>query len=61
MSLDALTVRVTMEDEKMAALGLTRSQAIGIVAAQGRGRQEIEDRLRFSEQLEAMSSGTSPL
>ena len=61
MSLDALTDRVAMEDEKMAALGLTRSQAIGIVAAQGRGRQEIEDRLRFSEQLEAMSSGTSPL
>jgi len=61
MSLDALEDRVTLEDQKMAALGLTRSQAIDIVASQGRGRQEIEDRLRFSDQLEAMSSGTSPL
>ena len=61
MSLSALQDRVTLEDQRMSALGLSRTQAVDIVAAQGRGRQEIEDRLRFSDQLEAMSSGTSPL
>ena len=61
MPLSALQDRVTVEDQKMQTLGLTRSEAIAIVGTEGRGRTEIDDRLRFSDTLEAISSGTSPL
>ena len=60
-SLDALQAQVAIQDGLIAALGLNRTTTFNIIDTSGRGREEIDDRIRWHERLNAMSSGTSPL
>jgi hypothetical protein len=48
-------------EESKAKLALTNSQIFAIRFNATRGDTELQDRLRYVDQLEAMSSGTSPL
>ena len=48
-------------EESKAKLALTNSQIFAIRFNATRGDVELQDRLRYVDQLEAMSSGTSPL
>ena len=48
-------------EESKAKLALTNSQIFAIRFNATRGDAELQDRLRYVDQLEAMSSGTSPL
>ena len=50
-----------MEEERMKSIGLTRTEAFQIVDTAGRGREEIDDRVRFKDRLSSMSTGVSVL
>ena len=56
-----LLAEIAVQDANIKKIGLTRSQAFQIIDTDGRGRSEIDDRLRFHERLASMSSGVSPL
>ena len=55
-SADSLEVKTYIKE-----FGLSRSEAFQIIDTEGRGRTEIDDRIRWFDRLEAMSSGVSPL
>jgi len=61
MSLPSLQDRLAAEDERMKSIGLTRTEAFQIVDTAGRGREEIDDRVRFKDRLSSMSTGVSVL
>jgi hypothetical protein len=61
MSLPSLQDRLAAEDERMKSIGLTRTEAFQIVDTVGRGREEIDDRVRFKDRLSSMSTGVSVL
>ena len=61
MSLPSLQDRLAAEDERMKSIGLTRTEAFQIVDTAGRGREEIDDRIRFKDRLSSMSTGVSVL
>jgi hypothetical protein len=48
-------------EESKSKLSLTNSQTFAIRFNSTRGDAELQDRFRYVDQLEAMSSGTSPL
>ena len=60
-SLLSLQGVVADQDALIKSIGLNRSQAFNIIDTDGRGRNEIDDRLRWHDKLNAMSTGTSPL
>ena len=45
----------------MKSIGLDRTEAFQIVDTAGRGREEIDDRVRFKDRLSSMSTGVSVL
>jgi hypothetical protein len=61
MSLPSLQDRLAAEDERMKSIGLDRTEAFQIVDTVGRGREEIDDRVRFKDRLSSMSTGVSVL
>jgi hypothetical protein len=61
LSLPSLQDRVALEDERMKSIGLDRTEAFQIVDTAGRGREEIDDRVRFKDRLSSMSTGVSVL
>jgi len=61
LSLPSLQDRVALEDERMKSIGLDRTEAFQIVDTVGRGREEIDDRVRFKDRLSSMSTGVSVL
>ena len=56
-----LQSRIQEQDRLISSIGLNRSNTFNIIDTNGRGREEIDDRLRFHSRLTAMSTGTSPL
>ena len=56
-----LALELAKQDQLIASIGLNRSEAFRIIDTDGRGRVEIDDRLRFHDRLNSMSSGVSPL
>ncbi len=61
MSLPSLQDRLAAEDERMKFIGLTRTEAFQIIDTEGRGREEIDDRIRFKDRMNSMSTGVSVL
>ena len=52
---------VSEQDQMIKSIGLDRTEAFQIVDTVGRGRQEIDDRVRFKDRLSSMSTGVSVL
>jgi hypothetical protein len=52
---------VAKQDELIKSIGLDRTEAFQIVDTVGRGREEIDDRVRFKDRLSSMSTGVSVL
>ncbi len=61
LDLSALQDRIVLEEERMKSIGLTRTEAFQIVDTAGRGREEIDDRIRFKDRLNNISTGTTVL
>ena len=61
LDLAALQDIIVLEEERMKSIGLTRTEAFQIVDTAGRGREEIDDRVRFKDRLSSMSTGVSVL
>ena len=61
LQLPALSDAINAQDALMKTIGLDRTEAFQIIDTQGRGREEIDDRLRFKDRLSSMSTGTSVL
>ena len=61
LDLSALQDRIVLEEERMKVIGLTRTEAFQIVDTSGRGREEIDDRIRFKDRLNNISTGTTVL
>jgi hypothetical protein len=52
---------VSEQDQMIKSIGLDRTEAFQIVDTSGRGREEIDDRIRFKDRLSSMSTGVSVL
>ena len=52
---------VSEQDQMIKSIGLDRTEAFQIVDTVGRGREEIDDRVRFKDRLSSMSTGVSVL
>ena len=61
LSLPSLQDEVAKQDALMKSIGLDRTEAFQIVDTAGRGREEIDDRVRFKDRLSSMSTGVSVL
>ena len=61
MSLPSLQDILAAEDERMKSIGLDRTEAFQIVDTAGRGREEIDDRLKWKSRLSSVSTGTAVL
>jgi hypothetical protein len=61
MSLPSLQDRLAAEDERMKSIGLDRTEAFQIIDTAGRGREEIDDRIRFKDRMNSMSTGATVL
>ena len=61
MDLPSLQERVAQEDQLMKSIGLSRTEAFQIVDTKGRGREEIDDRLKWKSRLNSISTGTAVL
>jgi hypothetical protein len=61
LDLSALQDRIVLEEERMKSIGLTRTEVFQIVDTSGRGREEIDDRIRFKDRLNNISTGTTVL
>ena len=61
LSLPSLQDEVARQDALMKSIGLDRTEAFQIVDTAGRGREEIDDRVRFKDRLSSMSTGVSVL
>jgi len=61
LSLPSLQEAVANQDELIKSIGLDRTEAFQIVDTAGRGREEIDDRVRFKDRLSSMSTGVSVL
>ena len=61
LELSALQDKVQAQDELMKSIGLTRTEAFQIVDTAGRGREEIDDRVKWKSRLNSMSTGTAVL
>jgi len=61
MDLPSLQNKIQEQDDLMKSIGLTRTEAFQIIDTQGRGREEIDDRLKWKSRLNRMSSGVAVL
>ena len=61
LSLPSLQDEVMRQDSLMKSIGLTRTEAFQIIDTEGRGREEIDDRIRFKDRMNSMSTGVSVL
>jgi hypothetical protein len=61
MDLPSLQDKVTAQDDLMKSIGLSRTEAFQIVDTRGRGREEIDDRVKWKSRLNSMSTGTAVL
>ena len=61
MSLPSLQDEVTKQDALMESIGLNRTEAFQIIDTEGRGREEIDDRILWKDRVNNMSTGTSVL
>ena len=61
MDLPSLQDKVLQQDDLMKSIGLTRTEAFQIIDTQGRGREEIDDRLKWKSRLNSISTGTAVL
>ena len=61
LALPSLQQEVARQDELMRTIGLDRTEAFQIVDTEGRGREEIDDRIRFKDRMNSMSTGVSVL
>ena len=61
LSLPSLQDEVAKQDALIKSIGLDRTEAFQIVDTAGRGREEIDDRVRFKDRLSSMSTGVSVL
>jgi hypothetical protein len=61
LSLSSLQDEVSKQDELIKSIGLDRTEAFQIVDTAGRGREEIDDRIRFKDRMSSMSTGVSVL
>ena len=61
LSLPSLQDEVMRQDSLMKSIGLTRTEAFQIIDTEGRGREEIDDRIRFKDRMSSMSTGVSVL
>tara|TARA_R110000787_G_scaffold149684_2_gene263669 strand:- start:55 stop:645 length:591 start_codon:yes stop_codon:yes gene_type:complete len=60
-SLSSLREAVQVQDDKVEAIGLNRTEAFQIIGAAGRGREEIDDRVIWKDRLNNISTGNSVL
>jgi hypothetical protein len=61
MDLPSLQDKVSQQDDLMKSIGLSRTEAFQIVDTKGRGREEIDDRLKWKSRLNSISTGTAVL
>lgn len=61
LGLPDLQAEVAKQDELIRSIGLNRTEAFQIVDTEGRGREEIDDRIRFKDRMNSMSTGVSVL
>jgi len=61
MSLPSLQDEVAKQDALMESIGLNRTEAFQIIDTEGRGREEIDDRILWKDRVNNMSTGTSVL
>ena len=59
LSNSELAFRLQEQDNMMQGIGLSRTQAFEIIANDTRGRAEIDDRLRWNQRLEQISTGAT--
>ena len=57
LELQQLQLAVQKQDELIQSIGLNRTEAFRIIDTQGRGRNEIEDRVRWTQRNESISTG----
>jgi len=57
LGLQQLQLAVQKQDELIQSIGLNRTEAFRIIDTQGRGRNEIEDRVRWTQRNESISTG----
>ena len=61
LTLPSLQDEVAKQDALIKSIGLDRTEAFQIVDTEGRGREEIDDRIRFKDRMNSMSTGVSVL
>ena len=61
LGLSDLQNEVAKQDELVKSIGLDRTEAFQIIDTAGRGREEIDDRIRFKDRMNSMSTGVSVL
>ena len=61
LTLPSLQDEVAKQDALIKSIGLDRTEAFQIVDTAGRGREEIDDRIRFKDRMNSMSTGVSVL
>jgi len=61
LSLPSLQDAVAKQDELIKTIGLNRTEAFQIIDTQGRGREEIDDRVLWKNRVNNISTGTSVL
>ena len=61
LSLSSLQDEVAKQDELIKSIGLDRTEAFQIVDTAGRGREEIDDRIRFKDRMNSISTGATVL
>jgi len=59
LSNSELAFRLQEQDNMMQGIGLSRTQAFEIIANDTRGRAEIDDRLRWNQRMEQISTGAT--
>jgi len=61
LTLPSLQDEVAKQDALIKSIGLDRTEAFQIVDTAGRGREEIDDRIRFKDRMNSISTGVSVL
>lgn len=61
LSLQELQLKTAQQDALVQSIGLNRTEAFKIIDTHGRGRNEIDDRVRWTQRNESISTGASVL
>lgn len=61
LSLQELQLKTAQQDALIQSIGLNRTEAFKIIDTQGRGRNEIDDRVRWTQRNDSISTGASVL